>query len=193
MAEPQLLVTPDDVMSRVGVDPEDTDLLLRAKRAILDAQADVEGYIRRGLFPVERTLPSVYPVTSINWGLGDVRAWPDVLFMVQDVFTVVSSTPNGDGSFQLVVNVGLDGLNESPIVRFVTRHAAETLRNDPVLFNTVQKRVKSVSAEGQSLTYELGSMAEGDVGAPPKLSSLARYRIPSVYTSPTPPTRLWGS
>lgn len=157
--------------------------------AIADAQSDVAGHLMQPLLPQPRTLSAVQPQS--RYDLYDRRAWP--LSDVDDVVTVVSYTEIEDGTYDVQVRIGLDGAAEKPIVRYVIAHAVESIRNNPNAAENsgAGRRVTSLSAEGQSISYD-SAPAEGQAGALPTLASLDGYRkrvfrpIPVVPATPWP-------
>lgn len=186
----QYVVEPAKIARRLGIDLEtEPKLTERISDAILDAQADVLAYLRRdSLFPVEKTLHGLYPAHS---ELGEPAAWPQAKAVFDDTFTVSSYTADGQGTYTVVFDVGLDGRNEPPIVRYVTAHAIESLRNDPLMFNTLPQKIRTVSAGNQSISYQEGSVAEGAAGSLPNIKTLAPYRRLAIYRRPTAPATLW--
>ncbi|MYX26754.1 hypothetical protein GTY75_08735 [Streptomyces sp. SID8381] len=150
------------------------------------AQADVSSYLGRPLVPTPRQLLNVTPL----WGyaLNDPQAWP--IHHFDDVVTVLGHVDNLDGTFSVNLLVGLDAAAEEPIVRYVVAHAAEAIRNDPAAPESGTRRVTSVSAEGQSISYDSAPQT-GQVGAPPTLDSLASYRPRLFRTIAAAPTAPW--
>jgi hypothetical protein len=157
--------------------------------AIADAQSDVAGYLMQPLVPQPRTLAAVYPL--YGYDLHDPRAWP--LRNVDDVVTVAGYSENEDGTYDVQLLLGLNAAAEPPIVRYVIAHAVEAIRNDPAGSpdGSAGRRVTSLSAEGQSVSYD-SAPTEGQAGALPVLASLAGYRkrvyrpIPVVPAAPWP-------
>lgn len=157
--------------------------------AITDAQSDVAGYLMQPLIPQPRTLTAVYPL--YGYDLYDPRAWP--LRSVDDVVTVTGYSEKEDGTYDVQLLLGLNAAAEPPIVRYVIAHAVEALRNDPAGSPDAGagRRVTSLSAEGQSVSYD-SAPTEGQAGALPTLASLAGYRkrvyrpIPVVPAAPWP-------
>jgi hypothetical protein len=139
--------------------------------AISEAQADVISYIGRPLIPTPRQLLEVTPL--FGYALDDPQAWP--IQHYDDVVSVVSYTDNLVGTYNVQLLVGVDGSSEEPIVRYVVAHAAESLRNDPAAATDGGRRVSSVSAEGQSISYDAAPLP-GQAGAAPTLDSLSGYR-----------------
>ncbi|MFD0351755.1 hypothetical protein ACFQ0M_48030 [Kitasatospora aburaviensis] len=156
------------------------------RTAIEDAQADVEAYLVRPLVPRLAILNGVRPEPGRD--LGSWKAWaycgPD------DDFTVDGWTLMPDGTYDVQLRVGLDGAAERPIRRFVVAHAAESLRNTPTAGGSSGRRVSSLSAEGQSISYE-GAPSAGQAGALPVLATLDGYRQPPVYVRPRPAAAPW--
>ncbi len=138
---------------------------------IADAQADVVAYLGRPLIPVPQILRSARPL--FGYDLDDPRAWP--VRTDDDITTVLGYTSNPDGTFDVKLLVGLDGAAEEPIVRYVVAHAVEAIRNSPTVEGAAGRRVTSVSAEGQSISYDTAPIA-GQAGALPALDSLSGYR-----------------
>ncbi|MFD7763565.1 hypothetical protein [Streptomyces microflavus] len=137
--------------------------------AIRDAQSDVVGYLGRPLIPEPRELLSVTPL--FGYDFSDPQAWPSQRF--DDVVTVVRYVAAADGTYDVELLVGLDGGAEEPIARYVVAHAVEGIRNSPAAIG--ERRATSVSAEGQSISFEAAPVT-GQAGALPALDSLSGYR-----------------
>ncbi|MFJ5143053.1 hypothetical protein [Streptomyces sp. NPDC088707] len=152
--------------------------------AIADAQSDVAGHLGRPLLPTPRTLTDARPL--FGYDLLDARAWP--LNGVDDIVTVAGVTEKADDRYDVDLLVGLDAAAEKPIVRYVVAHAAETLRNDPAAGGG--RRVTSVSAEGQSISYEAAPSA-GQPGSLPTLDSLNDFRKLLLRPLPVVPAQPW--
>lgn len=188
---PGRVCSPEDVALKLKVAlPLSDEQRETLEVAIEDAQADVEGYLNRPLAePRHEVAQRRYPVFGAQ-DLRDYRSWPGLIDLYDDRVKVESWTDNGDGSYDVKVLVGLDGAAERPIVRYVVAHAAESVRTDPSS-GMGKRRVTSVSAEGQSVSYEKGAAAEGSAGALPTLKSLARYRRLSAFSRPSGATPPW--
>lgn len=170
-----LVATPEQVADHLGTElPLTPAIREQYLVAIEEAQADVEAYLGRPLCPRALTLTGVRP----NPGLppSDPRAWP--IPPMTDKVVVASFARQADGSYRVELQVGLDGAAEGPIRRFVAAHAAEALR----LRSGEGRRVASVSAEGQSISYEAAARA-GEPGSLPQIEGLRRYRRAAVYQS----------
>src|SRR5690606_8196728 len=158
---PELVVDPAVIARRAGLDAQHIDKVVDA---ITDAQADVEGFLHRTLIPVEHSFEGLTPDES--YPLGDVQAWPEV--QCDDEYSVVSWAATPDGLFTVQFLVGIDARQLQPIKRFVTAHAIKMLQDDPMLADAIRRPIRSVNAEGQSLTFETGSVADGAIGVAPK-------------------------
>ncbi|MFE6185465.1 hypothetical protein ACFQ6U_13670 [Streptomyces sp. NPDC056465] len=169
-----LVTSPEAVAKQLGVplplSAEDRDDLLTA---IGDAQDDVVGYLGKPVIPqlVTRTALTPFPLRQEE-ELNDAASWP---FDPDDECTVHSYRDRGDGTYDVDFLVGFDGASKKPVVRYVTSHAAEAERLRPGGVGSQGRRVSSVSAEGQSISYESAPEA-GQAGALPNISSLSRYR-----------------
>ncbi len=187
-SDPTLLVEPDSVARRLGVAlPLSATQRERVVDAIRDAQAEVEGELNRAIVPETRVFPNALPV--IGGDPRTVTTWP-ALAVVDDRVSIASFTANTDGTFRLTVRVGLDGIKERPIVRYVTAAAVEALRHDPSVTPLLgeHRRVNSLSAEGQSITFEAAApAANAEAGARPTLKSLRQYKRHAAYQRQTRP------
>ncbi|MFJ4342704.1 hypothetical protein [Streptomyces sp. NPDC088915] len=153
---------------------------------IREAQADVFTYIGRPLIPTPQRLLSATPM--YGYSLDDPQAWP--IQHYDDVVSVVSYSNNLDGTYEVQLLIGLDGSTEEPIVRYVIAHAAESLRNDPASDADGTRRVSSVSAEGQSISYD-AAPAPGQPGSLPSIGSLSGYRRQIYRPLNTVPAAPW--
>lgn len=171
-----LIASAEEVAEELGVSlPLSAVQRERYWTKIRAAQSDVSSFLGRPLVPTPRRLLAVTPL----WGyaLNDPQAWP--IQHYDDVVTVLGYVDDLDGTFTVDLLVGLDAAAEEPIVRYVVAHAAEAIRNDPTAPESATRRVTSVSAEGQSISYDSAPQA-GQVGALPTLDSLSGYR-PRLY------------
>lgn len=195
MSEPtaplaSLVVPVERVARRLKLTPPlEPDMQALIEDAIRDAQADVEGYLGRPIVPVTVVERGLWPWSS-GWSLAE-----------DDVITVVSAVPEayGDGqltgTFTVTYTAGLDARTDprlEPIRRFVIAHAV----NSPALVEVwehqqrdagVRGQVKSVSTEGQSISYAAlsqgggGAAGSGAPGALPSLVSLNPWRRAAVF------------
>ncbi|WP_406730745.1 hypothetical protein [Streptomyces sp. NBC_01794] len=168
-----LVTSPEAVADDLGVPlpltPAQRDALLTAIRK---AQSDVEGYLGRYLVPRVVTRTAVTPYWRPSEDLSDPEAWP---FEVDDTWQVSVYRDRGDGTYDVDFLVGLDGAAEDPVVRYVAAHAAESERNRPGGVGSQGRRVSSVSAEGQSISYESAPTA-GQAGTLPTIDTLSRLK-----------------
>ena len=168
-----VLGSPEQVADQLGVPlPLDAAQRERYTEHLQDAQADVVGYLGRPVVPRAALLENVRPAPG---SLLDADVWP--IDGLDDTVDVVTYEELPDGAYNVRVNVGLDGAAIKPIVRYIVAHAAEMARQQPAPSAGPGggRRVSSVSAEGQSVSYE-SAPAAGAAGALPSLGSLSRYR-----------------
>ncbi|SEE84270.1 hypothetical protein SAMN05216483_6748 [Streptomyces sp. 2131.1] len=168
-----LVTSPEAVAKELGVPlpltAEQRDDLLTAIRK---AQADVVGYLGQPVVPQLVTRTALTPYVGGTDRLEDATLWP---FDVDDLVQVSTYRVRTDGAYDVDFLVGLDGAAVDPIVRYVTTHAAESERLRPGGVGSQGRRVSSVSAEGQSISYE-SAPTTGQAGALPELTSLARWK-----------------
>ncbi|MEU9781506.1 hypothetical protein AB0H92_11115 [Streptomyces phaeochromogenes] len=168
-----LVTSPEAVAKELGVPlpltAEQRDDLLTAIRK---AQADVVGYLGQPVIPQLVTRTALTP----HWGrddrLEDAASWP---FEGDDLVQVSAYRDRGNGTYDVDFRVGFDGAAIDPVIRYVTTHAAESERLRPGGVGSQGRRVSSVSAEGQSISYE-SAPTTGQAGALPELSSLSRWK-----------------
>ncbi|MGW4086970.1 hypothetical protein ACWEGS_28460 [Streptomyces sp. NPDC004822] len=168
-----LVTSPEAVAKELGVPlpltAEQRDDLLTAIRK---AQADVVGYLGQPVIPQLLTRTALTPYVGRDDRLEDAGSWP---FDVDDLVQVSAYRAREGGTYDVDFLVGLDGASIDPIVRYVTTHAAESERLRPGGVGSQGRRVSSVSAEGQSISYE-SAPTIGQAGALPELSSLSRWK-----------------
>ena len=188
---PTLLVEPEVVARRLGVGlPLPATQRQTIVDAILDAQADAEDVVNRPLFAAPAVLEDVTPA----WGAVDLssyRAWPVEHF--DDWVTVVEWTPRPGTAdrYDVRVLVGLNGPAEATLLRWVTAHAVEGLRNDPGSGMGVRE-VRNVAADGQSVSYAgRGNSETGAVGTLPTRKSLHRLRRVTISKRNRSPDAVW--
>ncbi|WP_404949147.1 hypothetical protein HFP70_35785 [Streptomyces sp. ARC14] len=182
-----LLASAEQVADKLGVSLPLTAAQREHYRTVLaEAQADVVAYLGRPVVPQPRTLRNVHPL--FGYDLDDPQAWP--IQRLDDVVSVVQYVDALDGTYDVQLLVGLDGVTEEPIVRYIVAHAAESIRTATTAEGGSGRRVTSVSAEGQSISYEAAPLA-GQAGAPPALTSLDGYRKLLYRPLPTVPAAPW--
>ncbi|WP_181160455.1 hypothetical protein [Streptomyces solincola] len=181
-----LLASAEQIADKLGVPLPLTAAQREQYRTVIaEAQADVVAYLGRPVVPQPRTLLGVHPL--FGYDLEDPQAWP--IQHLDDAVTVVQHIDNLDGAYDVQLLVGLDGVLEEPIVRYVIAHASESIRTTAGA-DGGGRRVTSVSAEGQSISYEAAPLA-GQAGALPALDSLAGYRKRLYRPIPTAPAAPW--
>ncbi|MFG2986254.1 hypothetical protein ACGFYQ_34220 [Streptomyces sp. NPDC048258] len=167
-----LVTSPESVADELGVPlPLTGEQRAALERAVRKAQADVAGYLGRPLVPRYVVLRSATP----RWtdGLDDPECWP--LAPQDEIAEVIGYRPLGDGTYDVDFHIGLNGSAEEPIVRYVTAHAAEAERQRPGGVGGENRRVTSVSAEGQSVSYD-AAPAAGQAGSLPSIDTLSGLR-----------------
>lgn len=151
------LVPAEDVATELGLPlPLDATVTARINMAVMDSQGKVEGYLNRSLEAWEDTITGLFAASG--YPLTDIRAWPQAKGYYDDKYTVKSYVANAKepSLYDVTFTVGLDVANDSqytPILTFIRQDAKNTLHNDS-LFTAVERKVQSVSADGQSVTYE---------------------------------------
>ncbi|MFJ4988742.1 hypothetical protein ACIP9H_33700 [Streptomyces sp. NPDC088732] len=179
-----LVTSPEAVADELGVPlPLTPEQRTALETAIRKAQADVVGYLHRPVVPRIVTLRAVTPIWAGD--LSDPEAWP--LPDQDDQVAVLAYRAQAGGTYDVDFLVGLNGSAEESIVRYVTTHAAESERERPGGVGAAGRRVSSVSAEGQSLSYETAPAA-GQAGAPPTIDSLSGLRR-RLYAPQSHPAR----
>lgn len=181
-----LVVSPESVAVKVNIalplTPERRDIIVESIR---DAQADVTGYLGREIVPTAYVEHDRYAYPD-GWNLtarGD-----------DPVIRVLSAVPQLDSAgvptdyFTVTYLAGLDARTDPtlrPIRRYVTAHALNSPEFTRMwrIATSTKGEVRSVSAEGQSISYAAatlgggGSAGSGAPGALPTLASLDRWRV----------------
>ncbi|MGC5042500.1 hypothetical protein ACLQ16_04185 [Streptomyces albidoflavus] len=181
-----LVGSPEAVADALGVPlPLSSAQRSAYEEEIRNAQADVAAYLNRPLVPTATTLRGVTP----RWAdaLDDIEAWPVHL---DDIAEVVSYRTNPNGTYDVDLLVGLNAAQEETVVRYVVAHAAESVRQRPDQSSGSGRRVSSVSAEGQSISYDSAPIT-GQAGALPTIDSLKRLRRLVFQPLSRPPRAPW--
>lgn len=161
--------------------------------AILDAQADVVGYLHRAIMPADYTETGLFPIED-GWPLTPLD---DPVHEVTEV--IAETVPGGTeptGYFTVKYRAGLDASSDpelAPIRRYVRVHALNQPEVVRLWTETTKTKgaVTSVSAEGQSIGYApatLGGGGQAGSGAPgalPLLDSLFYWKRQPVFQRPT--------
>jgi hypothetical protein len=179
---PELVVTPEYIAKKAGVTlPLTEDQREIILDAILDAQADVEAYLGRAIVPTIYTESGRYDDGSGRWNLTPLD---------EPVIEVISNTPDvvyGDltGTFTITYRAGLNAKDDQAL-RPIRRYVAAAAMNSPEFVRMwktatgAKGEIKSVTTEGQSISYATATLGGGGKGQPgdlPKLSSLDRWRL----------------
>lgn len=188
-----LLVTADDVATWLSIPlPLDIPVQSRIERQIRTSQNKVQTYLGRPLVATDRTLTGLW--ADERYPLEDPKAWPQARDTIEDRLRVVSYTAEpSTGTFAVTFKVGLDVANDpelEPIIDYVLVDAAASLRRDP-LFTQVARVVSSVSAGGQSVSYEKAEAAAGQAGGALTIDSLKRWKRLAIYQRPSAPITPW--
>lgn len=191
MAGP-LIVAPEDVAADLLIANPDAAMLATITAAIVDAQADVIGYLGRAIFPETKVEHNCWPY-PLGWHLAE-----DPREIVSTVAETAPITGALTGYYTVTYVWGIDaGLDDdcAPIRRWVKAAAA----NAPAVLRAWQATgakgtVKSVSTEGQSISYNDltagggGAAGVDSPGALPPKSTLDQWRRAGrrAHTPPTP-------
>lgn len=181
-----LVGSPEAVADALGVPlPLTSAQRSTYEEEIRNAQADVAAYLNRSLVPTATTLRGLTP----SWAdaLDDVDTWP---LDFDDIAEVVSYRANDGGTYDVDFLVGLNAAKEETVVRYVVAHAAESVRQRPAQTTGPGRRVSSVSAEGQSISYD-SAPTTGQAGALPTINSLNRLRRLVFQPLSRPPRAPW--
>lgn len=188
MAAAPSIVSWEVVAKRLGI-PVESVTATQAEditEAILDAQADVENALNRPLIAEQVIRTGLHPAPGYAQTLTSEKAWT-VDF--DDEFTVETVEAEEGGTYKVTFKVGLHAPNERPIVRYVTAAAVAELRARPT-GGYGKRGVSSMSAEGQSITYDPAPKGE-EAGALPTLASLRRYKRFGAYKANRGPRAPW--
>lgn len=196
--DPTLIVSPEAVAKKAGM----TLPLTEAQRetiveAILDAQADVSAYLGRAIVPTIYTETGRYDDGTGHWNITPLD---------EPVIEVIDATPEtsqGDptGYFTVTYRAGLNA-KDDPDLRPIRRYVTAAAMNAPefvLMWRTATSakgEIKSVTTEGQSITYNTASLGGGGKGQPGELpgkNSLDRWRVAGrrVFQRPTVPRPPW--
>jgi hypothetical protein len=159
---------------------------------IASATAKVADYLNRpGLAPAIEEVADLVPVQGRS--VYDYRAFPQVERRFDDRYVVGSvqaALSGAEGAYDVTFKVGIDVPNTEAVEfdgirRFIVLDAAHALRMD-TLFKAVERSIVSVSAGGQSVTYERPGQS-GAAGGLPTMDTLRRWRRYSVYSRTSHP------
>ncbi|MCX4677612.1 hypothetical protein OG413_20280 [Streptomyces sp. NBC_01433] len=181
-----LVASPEAVADALGVPLPLTSVQRAAyEEEIRGAQDDVATYLNRPLVPAVTTARGLTPLWTD--ALDDIDAWP---VQFDDFADVIAHRPNPDGTYDVDLLIGLNGAQEKSVVRYVVAHAAESIRQRPGQNTGPGRRVSSVSAEGQSVSYD-SAPTTGQAGALPTIDSLKRLKRLVFQPLSRPPRAPW--
>jgi hypothetical protein len=196
-----LLVSPESIAVLAGVGlPLNSAQREIITGAITDAQSDVRTYLGRVIVPTLYTETGRHDNGHGQWNLD-----PDNVPLLE-VLAVTPETSDGTatGRFTITYRAGLDAKNDpdlSPIVRYVK---AAALNSPEIILmwkaaTRARGDVKSVTTDGQSISYDTpslgggGAAGSGSPGALPNLASLDYWRVAGrrVFQRETPYRPPW--
>lgn len=195
--DPTLVVSPESLATSAGM----TLPLTGTQReiiteAILDAQSDVRAYLGRAILPTVYTESGRYDDGTGRWNLTPLdEPVIEVLTVTADL---IHDAPSG--TFTITYRAGLNAQLDpalSPIRRYI-KAAALNSPGFTRLWRTATSakgEVRSLTTEGQAISYAPATLGGGGPGQPgelPKLSSLdywrfAGRRVFQARTEPRPP------
>lgn len=201
-----LVVDTGWLFRKAGITAPTAEQTQVAVDAILDAQSDVIAYLGRPITPTTYVEPHRYAYYD-GWIL---EAAPD-----EPLIGIVSAVPELDATgavtdyFTVTYTAGIDARTDpalEPIRRYVRVHAL----NSPDFTRmwktatSAQGEIRSVSAEGQSVTFARANLGAGDTtpkpgsgepGSLPTLGSLDRWRVAGrrAYQAPTRALSPWDT
>jgi hypothetical protein len=189
---PPLVVPVDQVARRAGLDADNADVQWQVEQAIRAATADVEAYLRRPVTVRQYVLRHVPPVPARAQGL-QVPA-PDTgwqlpvqpVVSVDNVVAEYTSDQYATGLFTVTYTAGLDAVADPDLEPIRRRVAAAALADPQLARYVVQvpgaRLPRTVSTEGQSITYEARPAVPEAPGGVPPLTTLERWQNRVVYT-----------
>lgn len=168
------VVSPAEVGRRLGMTPEQITAHEPALLDVIDdVTADVEGRLGRPVMPVLIT-------DTLPW---NPEGWD---YSVTPVIERLSATAREDGEYDVTYRAGINAATDPayrPIRRYITAAAAEAFRVSPPGVALQLQRVRSMSVEGQSITYDTPSA--GALGGVPDFSATCgRFRLRGVFSRP---------
>lgn len=185
--ESDLVVPVERVAARLGVTAPTAAQRAVIADAIRDAQADVVAYLGRPITPTTVTETGRWPFAG-GWRLDLAGDESEVEYVsVEPEIEGTGPAAYATGYFTVTYRMGLDVAND-PALRPILRYVLESALNLPEVLTLykstgAQGELRTVSAEGQSVTFgsaTLGGGGQAGSGAPgalPTLSSLDRWRV----------------
>lgn len=179
---------------RLDIPAPSERILRKLDDLIEDAVADVEGYLGRPITPVQISESGLWPTLS-GW---DLKERPRRI--VATTPEMVEGQPSG--RFTVIYETGLDWRTDQDLSA-IRRYVMAAAENHPTAIRLWQAEtgargpIKSVSTEGQSVTYGDvsrgggGAAGSGNPGSLPTLASLERWRMRTVHQGPTRGNQHW--
>jgi len=188
--DPPLVVDPAKVARLAGLDPSQQGVLDTVREAIQDVIADVEAYLGRPIIPAEYTEKHVRAIYDEHSRTYDVEHPPIVQILEETA--ELDEDEIATGLYTVRYIGGIDA-RERPYVairRYIEKAAAfaHPLVRRLVVQAKVPRQIKSVSADGQSVTYVDEPKTNDSTtaeGVPP-MSTMDKWRIAgrTVYIRP---------
>lgn len=180
---PDLVVTPEEVAKRSGLTlPLTEDQRELVIDEILDAQSDVSAYLGRAIVPSIYTEPERYDDGFGRWNLTPLD---DPVIEVLTVTPELRIDGQPSGLFTITYRAGLNA-KDDPELRPIRRYVSAAAMNSPTFLRmwrtttNAKGEIRSVTTEGQSVSWgpaTLGGGAKGQPGELPSLRSLDRWRL----------------
>jgi hypothetical protein len=189
---PPLLVTVEDVCDLAGLNSADPDAADKVEKAIRRVTADVVAYLGQPVQPTQYTehhRPPAWDRESLTWGY-DLTYAP--LVEVVSAVAEVDQDQDETGLFTVTYIAGIDAA-ETPyaaIRQYILRASAYA---DPVVVRltlaaSLPRDVKSVSADGQSVTFADRPQVSKSTSAEgvPAMETMDEWRVRgrTAYTRP---------
>jgi hypothetical protein len=201
MADPTLLIDPESVANGLGLEyPLDDAIQDKIILQTIEAtQAKVELFLNRPLVAKVVTVPAL--AADDRYELDTIDAWPEAKGMFNDRYRVQSSVANtADPTlYDVTFAVGLDVANDpelASILTFIREDSITACSNNP-RFTAVARIVRSVSADGQSVSYteqtgRNAQQANADIaGAQLTLNDLRKWKRLPIFQRHTPSAPPW--
>lgn len=192
---PDLIVSPETVAREAEIPlPLSSEDRERVVGYIRGAQSDVVSYLGRAIMPTSYTETHRYDLGG-QWNLTPLDD------PIIDVTDVVAETSNGQptGFFTITYTAGLNA-KDDPALEPIRQYVIAAAMNRPG-FVRMWKRltrpvrdIKSVTTEGQSISYDAASLGGGGKGQPgelPTLDSLFGWKRLGVFQRRTPHREPW--
>ncbi|MEU3455585.1 hypothetical protein ABZ671_18590 [Micromonospora sp. NPDC006766] len=168
---PPLIVPVDRVARLAGLDPADEQVQFAVEAAIRAATVAAEGHLRRFVSPLQLTQRGVRALPA-GWPLQHTPT------RIVSVTAETGGAGEETGYYTVVYETGLDA--REPQYGAIREWVAAAAQVHPAvrrLVGSSGREVRSVSAEGQSVSYEPipGAAAAPTAGVPP-MSSMDMWR-----------------